>query len=206
MQTYARKLGTCLLEMSDNENSSAAEDMHRWITELTSLTICVSLGNPKGLKAFHSASMDGSSATVNQLPDSFYEDLLVGSHFMSVVRSQHAPHNSNMLVISNCRNCGVITLSLRVCKVLQRLAKMSCLCACIGGSGLTYGQSLLPASRAKSSWRHRTWCCSTMCGHVIHHTSEHDRCATCLPHLTEVTANYRMPWSFQKRRYRTSCT
>lgn len=40
--------------------------------------VCVSLGNPKGLKALHSASMDGSSATVHQLPDSFYEDLLVG--------------------------------------------------------------------------------------------------------------------------------
>ena len=52
--------------------------MHRWMTELTSLMVCVSLGNPKGLKALHSASMDGSSATVNQLPDSFYEDLLVG--------------------------------------------------------------------------------------------------------------------------------
>ena len=55
--------------------------MHRWMTELTSLMVCVSLGNPKGLKALHSASMDGSSATVNQLPDSFYEDLLVSFSF-----------------------------------------------------------------------------------------------------------------------------
>ena len=77
MQLYARKLGACLLEMSDSESCSASQDLHRWITELTSLMVCVSLGNPKGLKAFHSASMDGSAASVRQLPDSFYEDLLV---------------------------------------------------------------------------------------------------------------------------------
>lgn len=74
---YARKLGACLLEMTDTEACSTSEDLHRWITELTSLMVCVSLGNPKGLKAFHSASMDGSSASVRQLPESFYEDLLV---------------------------------------------------------------------------------------------------------------------------------
>ncbi len=77
VQLYARKLGACLLEMTDSEACSTSEDLHRWITELTSLMVCVSLGNPKGLKAFHSASMDGSSASVRQLPDSFYEDLLV---------------------------------------------------------------------------------------------------------------------------------
>lgn len=98
MQTYARKLGACLLELSDSESSSAAaEDMHRWITELTSLTICVSLGNPKGLKAFHSASMDGSSATVNQLPDSFYEDLLVGPCSTSGVRLQQESEHGTKL-------------------------------------------------------------------------------------------------------------
>ena len=84
VQTYARKLGACLLGMCDSEPCSAAEDMNRWITELTSLMVCVSLGNPKGLKAFHSASMDGSSATVRQLPDSFYEDLMVGSACLSL--------------------------------------------------------------------------------------------------------------------------
>lgn len=77
MQLYARKLGACLLEMTDSEACSTSEDLQRWITELTSLMVCVSLGNPKGLKAFHSASMDGSSASVRQLPESFYEDLLV---------------------------------------------------------------------------------------------------------------------------------
>ncbi|KAL0023825.1 hypothetical protein WJX77_009006 [Trebouxia sp. C0004] len=74
---YARKLGACLLEMTDSEGCSTSEDLHRWITELISLMVCVSLGSPKGLKAFHSVSMDGSSASVRQLPDSFYEDLLV---------------------------------------------------------------------------------------------------------------------------------
>lgn len=77
MQTYARKLGACLLEMSDTEPCSALDDLHRWIAELISLMVCVSLGNPKGLKAFHSAPMDGSSASVGQLTASFYADLLV---------------------------------------------------------------------------------------------------------------------------------
>jgi hypothetical protein len=77
VQLYARKLGACLLEMTDSEACSISEDLQRWIIELTSLMVCVSLGNPKGLKAFHSSSMDGSSASVRQLPESFYEDLLV---------------------------------------------------------------------------------------------------------------------------------
>ena len=79
VQLYARKLGACLLEGTDAEPCSATDDMQRWIKELTSLMVCVSLGNPKGLKDFHSASMDGSPTlgTVRELPESFYEDLMV---------------------------------------------------------------------------------------------------------------------------------
>ena len=79
--------------------------MHRWMTELTSLMVCVSLGNPKGLKALHSASMDGSSATVNQLPDSFYEDLLVGFSIYCVqARSQ-----SMAFCLASYRISGALT-------------------------------------------------------------------------------------------------
>ena len=94
MQTYARKLGACLLEMSDTEPCSALDDLHRWIAELISLMVCVSLGNPKGLKAFHSAPMDGSSASVGQLTDSFYADLLVrclSTHCAAILFALHSP-------------------------------------------------------------------------------------------------------------------
>lgn len=50
--------------------------------------VCVSLGNPKGLKALHSASMDGSAATVRQLADSFYEDLMVCAFAVSKFHGQ----------------------------------------------------------------------------------------------------------------------
>ena len=119
VQTYARKLGACLLELSDSEPSSAAaEDMNRWITELTSLTICVSLGNPKGLKAFHSTSMDGSSARVNQLPDSFYEDLLVGPPFTSGFSSQQEPQCGIMFAALTSMH-AVLTKRFYRYKVLQ---------------------------------------------------------------------------------------
>lgn len=136
MQTYARKLGACLLELSDSESSSAAaEDMHRWITELTSLTICVSLGNPKGLKAFHSASMDGSSATVNQLPDSFYEDLLVGPYSPSGLRSQQEPEHASSTVV----HCSDHAFLFSPYAGTAELTDLSCLYACLVVAGLTHG-------------------------------------------------------------------
>ena len=102
VQLYARKLGACLLEMSESESCSASQDLHRWITELTALLVCVSLGNPMGLKAFHSASMDGSPASVRQLPDSFYEDLLVCSDCQALVLDCESLHD--MLADYFCRN------------------------------------------------------------------------------------------------------
>ena len=121
MQLYARKLGACLLEMTDSEACSTSEDLHRWITELTSLMVCVSLGNPKGLKAFHSASMDGSSASVRQLPESFYEDLLVSQ--------PSKPRSGNCLFADSSINFMLGLILLACCRALW-LTGQACLGNC----------------------------------------------------------------------------
>ncbi|KAL3132930.1 hypothetical protein ABBQ38_006844 [Trebouxia sp. C0009 RCD-2024] len=148
--TYARKLGACLLELSDSESSSAAaEDMHRWITELTSLTICVSLGNPKGLKAFHSASMDGSSATVNQLPDSFYEDLLNAVE-LSEAQIQDLLHLRRLF-------CGKIGQLGRARKALMSQLPSESIGASHASDKLDQVTSLAEQLRANGSEEYRTY-------------------------------------------------
>ena len=47
--------------------------------ELTSLMVCVALGNREGFKAFHQANMEDGKADVRELEESFYLKLLVSA-------------------------------------------------------------------------------------------------------------------------------
>lgn len=47
--------------------------------ELTSLMVCVALGNREGFKAFHQANMEDGKADVRELDESFYLKLLVSA-------------------------------------------------------------------------------------------------------------------------------
>ena len=76
LQAYARKLGGCLLEAA-GDDTPAGQQLRRWTMELTSLMVCVSLGNRDGFKAFHQANMEDGRADVRELDESFYRKLLV---------------------------------------------------------------------------------------------------------------------------------
>lgn len=88
LQLYAHKLGACLLGCTGEQPCPAVDNMHRWVRELSSMIVCVSLSNPRGLRDFQTASIDGSQnpATVQELPDSFYEDLLVRTSVAIVLK------------------------------------------------------------------------------------------------------------------------
>ena len=47
--------------------------------ELTSLMVCVALGNREGFKAFHQHNMEDGKADVRELEESFYLKLLVSA-------------------------------------------------------------------------------------------------------------------------------
>ena len=78
LQTYARKLGSCLLEATDDE-SPAAERRHRWTMELTSLMMCVALGSKMGFRYFQGYNMETGKVDLLDQGDSFYLKLLVRS-------------------------------------------------------------------------------------------------------------------------------
>lgn len=81
MQRYANKLGSCLLETSEDIDSPADRQLAKWVSEVTSLMVCMAQGNPKvALK--HGLADFTSSTQVNQADpthrqDAFFVDLLV---------------------------------------------------------------------------------------------------------------------------------
>ena len=78
---YARKLGECLLRLSDTGDcTAAAADLQRWVVELTSLGTCIMYGNPNLLKTIQSASLDSRNTPVKALTDKVYADVLVRSN------------------------------------------------------------------------------------------------------------------------------
>ena len=81
LQRYANKLGTCLLEISDNDDNPANSQLTKWVCEATSLMVCMAQGNPKlalkhGLADFTSTQPKPQPA---HRQDVFYVDLLVSS-------------------------------------------------------------------------------------------------------------------------------
>ena len=78
MQEYTRKLGICLMELQDSNSFQAEQRLHRWVTEICSVFTAVSLGNPNGLKDFHTYKMDeGGAQRDAQLDDSHYHKVMV---------------------------------------------------------------------------------------------------------------------------------
>ncbi len=83
MQRYANKLGSCLLETSEDINSPANQQLAKWVSEVTSLMVCMAQGNPKvalkhGLADFTSTThINPTDPTHRQ--DAFFVDLVVSS-------------------------------------------------------------------------------------------------------------------------------
>lgn len=83
MQRYANKLGSCLLETSEDINSPANQQLAKWVSEVTSLMVCMAQGNPKvalkhGLADFTS-STHVNQADLTHRQDAFFLDLVVSS-------------------------------------------------------------------------------------------------------------------------------
>ncbi|DBA72014.1 hypothetical protein WJX79_004288 [Trebouxia sp. C0005] len=78
---YANKLGSCLLETSEDVNSPANRQLAKWVSEVTSLMVCMAQGNPKvalkhGLADFTS-STHANQADPTHRQDAFFLDLMV---------------------------------------------------------------------------------------------------------------------------------
>ena len=83
VQRYANKLGSCLLETSEDVNSPANRQLAKWVSEVTSLMVCMAQGNPKvalkhGLADFTS-STHANQADPTHRQDAFFLDLMVSS-------------------------------------------------------------------------------------------------------------------------------
>ena len=83
VQRYANKLGSCLLETSEDINSPANQQLAKWVSEVTSLMVCMAQGNPKvalkhGLADFTS-STHVNQADLTHRQDAFFLDLVVSS-------------------------------------------------------------------------------------------------------------------------------
>ena len=81
VQRYASKLGACLLETSEDANNPANRQLTLWVSEVTSVMICMAQGNPKlalkhGLADFTNNSQS-QQAEPSFRPDAFFVDLLV---------------------------------------------------------------------------------------------------------------------------------
>ena len=81
MQRYANKLGSCLLEMCEDTNCPASRQLAKWVSEVTSLMVCMAQGNPNvalkhGLADFTSTThINPADPTHRQ--DAFFVDLVV---------------------------------------------------------------------------------------------------------------------------------
>lgn len=108
LQTYARKLGSCLLEATDDE-CPAAERMHRWTMELTSLMMCVALGSKMGYKYFQGYNMETGKVDILELGDTFYSKLLVSSRprFLSMLFC--LPGKAHWAGPSSLQQCNIAT-------------------------------------------------------------------------------------------------
>ncbi len=76
-------LGSCLLETSEDINSPANQQLAKWVSEVTSLMVCMAQGNPKvalkhGLADFTS-STHVNQADLTHRQDAFFLDLVVSS-------------------------------------------------------------------------------------------------------------------------------
>ncbi len=105
MQRYANKLGSCLLETSEDITSPANRQLAKWVSEVTSLMVCMAQGNPKvalkhGLADFTSSThINPADPTHRQ--DAFFLDLVVSSlHLRSTPSRSRAvsfrPASGNM--------------------------------------------------------------------------------------------------------------
>lgn len=84
LQRYANKLGSLLLETYEDADSPANRQLAKWVSEVTSLMICMAQGNPKvalkhGLADFTSSKQQHEPADSTHRQDAFFVDLVVSS-------------------------------------------------------------------------------------------------------------------------------
>lgn len=79
---YANKLGSLLLETYEDTDSPANRQLAKWVSEVTSLMICMAQGNPKialkhGLADFTSSNKQQHPADSTHRQDAFFVDLVM---------------------------------------------------------------------------------------------------------------------------------
>lgn len=79
MQEYIRKLGTCLVELSaDNQNRDATERLQKWVTEVNSIFAITCICKQSGLASFRRSIMDDASSLPDAPPsDAVYHEIMV---------------------------------------------------------------------------------------------------------------------------------
>ena len=85
LQTYARKIAACLTKLSTDQDSidSTGEEMCKWTDECNTLRLFLAAGNLQNSVAFSSSRLDGTMGLgAGQLPDTWYQNLLVGNSRM----------------------------------------------------------------------------------------------------------------------------
>ena len=103
MQRYASKLGTCLLEASEDGSNPAGRQLVQWVSEATSLMVCMAHGNPRlalkiGLADFTSNHQEqGAELSPRQEP--FFVDLLVSLHQHKLAIGCCDPISMDLLIL-----------------------------------------------------------------------------------------------------------
>ena len=77
-QEYTRQLGVCLMELQDDSQSPAKQQLNRWVMEISSLFAATALSNPNGLKQYHLSKMDeGRICRDDELDESLFRGVMV---------------------------------------------------------------------------------------------------------------------------------
>ena len=57
-QEYTRQLGVCLMELQEDSQSPAKQQLDQWVMEVSSLFAATALSSPNDLKQYHLSKMD----------------------------------------------------------------------------------------------------------------------------------------------------
>ncbi len=218
MQRYASKLGSCLLNMSTNEDGTASTQLTKQLSELTSLMICMAQGNPKvalkhGLADFYSKQED--QADPNRRKDAFFVDLLVShwwlsSHCTALRAVCYDPFASAMVGhsamandvehMASCHNVPVIVQSegIIVYKCMTSVYHVDTIWSCRPAA--TYRRTSIDTDQQTEAvaticiWQ-GTQSASRGKAHVLRHMTEHTAIITyrCTALNPQVTCELKMP-------------
>lgn len=77
MQVYVRKMSICLLDISDDSDSSSLEQLQCFSLELTGLFVSFWIANPQHIVMLHSVNMQTGQVFQEAAPEKLHKNLLV---------------------------------------------------------------------------------------------------------------------------------